>query len=309
MNRSAALLIVNPHSRSAGDTDLSTAIATLEASGLAVIRVEPSSRDETEQLIERYCNRVDRVIVAGGDGTINSTVTALLKHRLALAILPLGTANDLARTLGIPEDLADACRNIIENRRRKVDVGVVNGCHFVNVANLGLGTQITRELTPEVKKHWGVFSYLKAFVTALSKNQTFRVTLIIDDREQHLRSMQLAVGNGRYYGGGNVIEEQATIDDGLLSLYSLKPQSTWDLLTLAPLLRGGKHRLAKRIFNTTGRRIEIRTKPIMPIHADGEKMTQTPAVFEVLDRALEVIVPMADSDGWAGQAEEVNLTS
>lgn len=307
MNRNAALLIVNPHSRSAGDTDLSAAIATLEESGLAVIRVEPTSRDETEQLIEEYCERVDRVIVAGGDGTINSTAMALFKHHLPLAILPLGTANDLARTLGIPEDLAGACRNIIENQRRKVDLGVVNGRHFFNVANLGLGTQITQELTPEVKKHWGVFSYLKAFVSALSKSQTFRVTLIIDDREQQLRSMQLAVGNGRFYGGGNVIDEEATIDDGLLSLYSLKPQSTWELLTLAPLLRDGKHRLAKRIFNTTGRRIEVRTKPIMPIHADGEKLTQTPAVFEVIEQALEVIVPVADSGGWARQAEKANL--
>lgn len=299
-----ALLIVNPHSRSAGDTDLSAAIAMLEASGLAVLRVEPSSRDETEQLIEKYGETIDRVIVAGGDGTINSTATALFKHQLALAILPLGTANDLARTLGIPEDLTDACRNIIANQRRKVDLGMVNGRHFFNVANLGLGTQITRELTPEVKKHWGVLSYLKAFVSALSKSQTFRVTLIIDNREQHLRSMQLAIGNGRYYGGGNVIDEQATIDDGVLSLYSLKPQSAWELLTLAPLLRDGRHRLAKRIFNTSGRRIEVRTKPVMSIHADGEKLTQTPAVFEVLEQALEVIVPSAD---WADNAEQANL--
>ena len=226
---SAALLIVNSKSRRGEDKELRDAIAVLEKSGLNVIRVETTSRDDTEKVIDVHRDRIDRVIVAGGDGTINSTAGALYRNRLPLAILPLGTANDLARTLGISEDLSEACNTIIHNHRSRIDLGVVNDCYFFNVANIGLGTRITRELTPEVKEKLGVFSYLKAIMSAFTKTRTFRATLTIDDHEYRLRSIQMAVGNGRYYGGGNVVDEDACIDNGLLFLYSLEPQTFWEL--------------------------------------------------------------------------------
>ena len=101
--------------------------------------------------------------------------------------------------------------------------------------------------------------------------------------------MHLAVGNGRYYGGGNIIREDAWIDDGQLSLYSLKPQKVWKLLLLAPLLRIGGQRRARRIFTATGRQIEIRTTHPMAIYADGEPVGHTPARFEILPGAVEAI--------------------
>lgn len=291
VSSSAALLIVNSHSRRGGGEELRDAVATLKRSGLQLIEVEPTSRTELEEVIDRHRERIDRVIVAGGDGTINWTAGELYKSRLPLAILPLGTANDLAHSLGISEDIAEACTTIIENHRCRIDLGVVNGCYFFNVANIGLGTRITRELTPEVKKKWGVFSYLKALFSAFSRSRSFGAKLIIDDQEFRVRSIQMAVGNGRYYGGGNVIDEDASIDDGQLSFYSLAPQSFWELLTLAPLLREGRHSQAERTFSACGKRIEIRPSRIMQVHGDGEPLTKTPAVFEVLEDALEVLVP------------------
>ncbi|MGB3222905.1 MAG: lipid kinase [Desulforhopalus sp.] len=287
----AALLILNQGSRKGGDTCVRDAIAVLERSGLDLIRAEPTNRDETEQVIDANRDRIDRVIVAGGDGTINSAAAAIYRNRLALAILPLGTANDLARTLGIPENLSIACTTIIENHRHHVDLGVVNDCFFFNVANIGLGTQITHELTPDVKKYWGIFSYLKALITAYSRTRQFRATLIVDYHEYRIRSIQIAVGNGRYYGGGNVVDEEASIDNGMLFLYSLKPQTFWELFTLAPLLREGKQSQMERTFTTSGTRIEVRTSRPMQVHGDGEPLTRTPAVFEVIEGALEVLVP------------------
>jgi diacylglycerol kinase (ATP) len=204
------------------------------------------------------------------------------------AILPLGTANDLARSIGLPEQLTEVFRVIVANRRRRIDLGVVNGRYFFNVAHIGLGVRITYELTPEIKKRLGVFSYLRAFFRAVSRKKTFHVNLQVDEQSYRQRTIHLAIGNGRFYGGGNVVDERARIDSGELYLYSLKPQSVWELLTLAPLLRGGKQRLVKRTFTAIGRRIRVNTTRPREIHADGEPAGFTPALFEVLPDALEV---------------------
>lgn len=286
-----ALLIINRHSRLGSTADFREAVSLLEAAGIQIEQLETASASQTSKEIDEHHQKVDFVILAGGDGTISSAATALYRHKLKFAIFPMGTANDLARSLGIPCDLVSASEAIIAGFTRPVDLGMVNGHHFFNVANIGLGVDVTHELTAELKKKWGVFSYLKALNAALSHRKTFYATIVCDGKEQRLRSIHLAVGNGRYYGGGNIIDENAFIDSGLLCLYSLKPQSAWELISLAPLLRGGRHSRLKRIFSTTGRRIEVRTFPNLEVDADGEPVARTPVVFEVIPSALQVFAP------------------
>lgn len=287
---SKALLLVNPSSRRGRDENLQDGLAILEQAGVELIRRDPESREHLAELIAEYRNQVDFFIVGGGDGTISAAAEAIYKAGKPLAILPLGTANDLARSVGIPPNVENACRIIAGNRKRRIDLGMVNGQFFFNVAHIGLGVHITYELTPEIKKKWGVFSYLHAFFRALSRKQTFRLYLQVDDHNYRMRSIHVAVGNGRFYGGGNVVDERARIDSGELYLYSLKPQSAWELLTLAPLLRGGKQRLVKRTFTAIGKQIRITTTRPREIHADGEPAGYTPAVFEVVPGALELFV-------------------
>lgn len=289
-----ALMIVNPNSRSGSDTDMQEGIALLEAAGIQLINTTSNSAEQTRRLIVEHCRAIDLVILGGGDGTISSAAPALYQHQLPFAILPLGTANDLARSLGMSGNLLEAFQLIVKNHRSRMNLGVVNGHYFFNAANIGLGVRVTHELTPEIKKQWGVFSYLAAVFAALKKNRKFRATIRVDDKPYTVSSIQLAVGNGRYYGGGNVIDEYSTIDDGKLCLYSVPPLTPWELLTLAPLLRNGKQRLTDKIFTASGQRIEIKTSRLREIHADGEPVSITPALFEVIPEALEVIRPQPD---------------
>lgn len=289
-----ALLIVNPNSRSGSDADMQEGIALLEAAGIQLINTTSNSAEQTRRLIVEHCRTIDLVILGGGDGTISSAAPALYQHQLPFAILPLGTANDLARSLGMSGDLLEAFQLIVKNHRSRMNLGVVNGHYFFNAANIGLGVRVTHELTPEIKKQWGVFSYLAAVFAALKKNRKFRATIRVDGKPYKVSSIQLAVGNGRYYGGGNVIDEYSTIDDGKLCLYSVPPLTLWELLTLAPLLRNGKQRLTDKIFTASGQRIEINTSRLREIHADGEPVSITPALFEVIPEALEVIRPQPD---------------
>ena len=291
-----ALLILNGNSRNGADADIEEGLAALQNADITVIQKSSTSAKETAQLIEEYRGKIQLVILGGGDGTISSAAPALYKHKITFAILPLGTANDLARSLGIPNNLPDAFQTIIDNYRGNINLGVINGHYFFNAAHIGLGVTVTHELTPEVKKKWGVFSYLKAVFSAFKHNNPFSVTILANNKTHKLRSIQLAVGNGRYYGGGNVIDEKSEIDDGQLCLYSLPPSTFWELLTRAHLLRHGRHREMEKTFTLFSQRIEIKTKRPKEIHADGEPVSKTPAVFEVIPEALEVIRPLPIPD-------------
>ena len=250
------------------------------------------SPEESHAAVKKRQAALDLVIVGGGDGTLSSMIDVLLTCDLPLAILPLGTANDLARSLCIPEDLELAFEIIAANHQQRIDLGEVNNHYYFNVANMGLGVHVTEELTDDVKKRWGVFSYVRALAGAIMRHDQFRLCVTLDGKNHQLRSMHLAVGNGRFYGGGNVISDHARIDDGKLSLYSLRPLSTWEFITLAPLLRNGHQSRDRRVFCAQATEIDIRAgKRRLAIHADGEPVSQTPARFRVLPRALSVVTP------------------
>jgi len=288
-DRKKVLVIINPNSRRGAEADISQGLELLESNGFELIKTESKSAKHTSELIDQHANEIDMVIVGGGDGSVSSAAEAIYRHQITLAILPLGTANDLARSLGLPKDLLDVFKIIAANKRRKIDLGSFDGRYFFNAANIGLGTGVTHELTPEIKKRWGVLSYLRAAFAAFKSNQAFRATIIVDGTQYCVRSIQLAVGNGRFYGGGNIIDESSVIDDGMLKLYSLPPQTLWKLLRTAPWLRVGKQRQLEHTFTASGRRIEISTHPRREIYADGEAAGKTPSVFEIIPQAITVI--------------------
>lgn len=290
-----ALLIVNPHSRRGGEADLGAVVDLLQDSGFQVLRRDSNSPAQCAREIDEHGDELELVIVAGGDGTVSSVAESVYRHQKPLAILPLGTANDLARSLSIPDDLLEVGQLVVNGRVRRIDLGSVNGRYFFNAVNIGLGTQVTRQLSQKEKKAWGVFSYLKAFWATLARKNAFRANITVDGRRYRQHSIHMTIGNGRYYGGGNVVEQNAQIDSGMLCLYSIKPQRRLKLILLAPLLRLGKQRLAKRTFSEMGRRIEVHTSPRLEIHADGESAGYTPAIVEVLPQALDVYAPVAEA--------------
>ncbi|MBC53451.1 MAG: lipid kinase [Gammaproteobacteria bacterium] len=295
-HRTRALLIVNPKSRQGAEAGLTDGLRRLEQAGMDVEYLVSQSPEASCEAVRARKADLDLVIVGGGDGTLSSMIEVLLACDLPLAILPLGTANDLARSLCIPEDLTQAFDVIVSNHRLPIDLGEVNDHYFFNVANIGLGVHVTEELTDDVKKRWGVFSYLRALIGAVMRHDQFRLHLTLDGKKYRLRSMHLAVGNGRYYGGGNVINEHACIDDGKLSLYSLRPLSVWEFITLAPLLRSGQQSRDRRVFCAQATEIGISTgNRQLAIHADGEPVSHTPARFRVRPLALTVVAPAIDA--------------
>ena len=287
-----ALLLINRHSRR-GQENLSEAVNQLQLLGFNLLEESTDKPHQLPDLIRKYRSRVDLVIVAGGDGTLNASVEGLIDTKLPLGILPLGTANDLARTLGIPESIPEACQVIANGKLEQIDLGWVNGKHFFNVASLGLSVQITQQLDKEVKRRWGVLAYGITALQVVLQTRPFGAEIRLNGNSMRVKTVQIAVGNGRYYGGGMVVADNATINDRILDLYSLEIRHWWEMLPLLPAIRQGKQGKFPSVRILQGQEFEISTRRPRPINTDGEITTYTPAKFRLIPQALSVFVPLA----------------
>ena len=238
-SRRRALIMINRKARSAA-TSLDEAIALLGDSGITVREEAFPSPDQLVDVIQRNADTIDCVIIGGGDGTLNAAAPALVETGLPLGILPLGTANDLARTLEIAPDPVAAARIIATGPTRRLDLGEVNGRLFWNVASIGLSADLAKEITSETKKRWGKLGYGIAAIRLLVRMRPFTADITHDGVTERVKTVQIAVGNGRHYGGGMIVQASADLDDGLLHLYSLEIDHWWKLLALLPAFRLGR---------------------------------------------------------------------
>ena len=292
---SRVLLLVNPNARRAGD-GVDAAVEALETSG-ADVRLETfSGPDEVEADIRRFVGESDCIAVAGGDGTLSRAGGVLARLGLPLGILPAGTANDLARTLGIPDDLSAAAKIILAGRRRRIDLGTVNGHPFFNVASIGLSAELSHALSGELKQRWGRLGYALAGARVLSQARRFAARITNEEGTVVVRTLQIAVGNGRHYGGGTVVEATATIDDGALDLYSLELSDVWKLALMLRTFRSGAHGMWNDVRTAKSAEFSITTGKPRPVNVDGDLITETPAHFRVHPKAVTVFAPPAADD-------------
>jgi len=289
-----AVLLLNPGARRGGE-GIDAVLDRLRAGGVALDERPMTSPEEVARLLAAAAATADCAIVGGGDGSLRMAAAGIEASGLALGILPLGTANDLARTLGILADPAAAADVILAGHRRTLDLGTVNGEPFFNVASIGLATELARELSGDLKKRWGRLGYAIAAVRALAKARRFTAWITEKDATVRTRTMQIAVGNGRFYGGGSVVAEHAAIDDGHLDLYSLELRNVWRLALMLRTFRSGEHGAWSEVTTLRGTEFEVRTARPRPVNADGEIVTETPARFLVHPQAITVFAPAIPS--------------
>lgn len=285
-----ALLLINRNSRK-GEKSLAQAVDHLYSHDLELIIKPIKKAEELPLVIAEYKDYLDLVIVGGGDGTLNGVVDSLVKSKLPLGILPLGTANDLAHTLNLPLSIPEACNVIANGKLKYIDLGWVNGKYFFNVASMGLSVDITRRLSRGLKRRWGILAYVITAMQVISNTKRFHAEIRVNDESIKIKTIQIAVGNGRYYGGGMMIAQDAAIDDQRLDLYSLELQHWWQIFPLILKLPKGEHAMLPWVRTLEGKEIEVYTRKPYDINTDGEITTITPAKFKVIPRALGVMIP------------------
>ena len=288
--RRRALMLVNPKARR-GTAALDPVIERLAAGGVDASIERFETPAEVSADIVRRQREADLVIVCGGDGTINSAARGVLETGLPMGILPMGTANDLARTLGIPEDLGKAADIIVGGHTSRIDLGEVNGHPFFNVASMGLSVDLARGLTPAAKRRWGKLGYALAAFKVASRAKRFRAEIIAPGERVRVKTLQIAVGNGVHYGGGTIVQADATIEDGHLDLYSLELKNVWKFGLMLGAFRRGEHGLWDEVRTAKNTEFDIRTTHPMPINTDGDLVTQTPAHFVIRPHAVTVFSP------------------
>jgi len=295
MEKSQARVICNPAS-GGGDYDPDEIRAELK--GLEVEWIETEGPDDAIKAAEEWQEGL--LIVAGGDGTINDVVNGLgragFPEDVTLGVLPAGTGNDLAATLGIPEDPDLAEDVILQNRGRRLDVARVRSegiseRFFINVATGGLGAEISSVNDEELKKRWGKLSYLRASLEVAKDFDVRELTLYLDGERREVEAVNVAVGNCRYTGGGWPATPKANPEDGLLDVVIIETLGAGELLGLAPAALAEFDYLDKDgIFFARAKDVYVETQPGLEFTADGEVIGDEPAEFSVLPRALKVLV-------------------
>ena len=182
MSERRALLLANRRSL-AGASDLSAGIERLSESGVTVDSHAVDDPVEIPRIIARDAGRYDLIIIGGGDGTMNLASEALVESGRPLGILPIGTANDLARTLQIPSSVPDACAVIAEGRTRAIDLGRANDKYFFNVASIGLSAEVLRYHQGARKRWLRVLSYPLSVWDAFKTTRPFRARVRCDGRD------------------------------------------------------------------------------------------------------------------------------
>ena len=264
----------------------------LRAQG-ARVDCEPSTGPEDLVRIAAESSRAgyDRVVVAGGDGTLNLAVREFDLEKGTLALIPTGSGDDFAKVTGVSRNVRAACDTVLQGRVREVDVAVANNLRYLGVAGLGFDSEVAELANRDVKFLRGSAVYLYAIFRVLPKFTPRPVRIRTESGVRDEEIMFAAVGNTRQYGGGIRITPDAVIDDGLLDLCIVHRTTRARLLQTLPKAYTGAHVKSPFVETLRGKEFHFESEVAMAVYADGEPLTRTPVSFGVLPARLRFVVP------------------
>jgi len=314
-----ARLIMNPVSGTdePNAMKLPEIIAALEAEDIRV-DLAFTKPDESPRLIAQRAIEAGyaMVIVGGGDGTVSEVAKGLLHAPIPLGILPIGTYNNIARSLDLPTNIPQACQVLARGQIKSIDVGQANDAHyFFEAAGVGLDA-IIFPLGEEIKGgRWG--RMLQAFRLAMSyQPQPLKIELdcpiaeartrpplrrqflqrrIATPREFQIQALLVVIANGPYYGTGFTVAPDAVMDDGLLTMTIYRKFSKWELVRHFWSISRGQHHYNPKIETYEAAVVRLTSKAKLPVHVDGHAIDEVPVTFKVVKQALKVIVPATDT--------------
>ena len=284
-------LLVNPAAAGGRALEALPAVhATLDRLGAAHRTVTTRSIDHAYEEAGRAAAAGETVGALGGDGLLRPLAGALKGTDSALALIPSGRGNDLARVLGVPTDPAEAARIAVEGEERLLDVANVEGTPFMGIASFGFDSDANR-IANEAKLVRGDAVYLYAALRALASWKPATFTVTVDGERHTMTGYAVAVGNSKAYGGGMLVLPHAELDDGKLDVMLTRHISKLRALRELPKVFKGTHGESDHVEFLRGEEIEVSADRPFVIYADGDPIGATPAIMRVERRCLRVIVP------------------
>lgn len=286
-----AVLVVNAMSRT-GERSFEEVRDKLVAAGIDLIAAHAvEDPQEMEPTIRAAIAQAPMVIVGGGDGSLSSNVDFFVGHDTVFAIMPLGTANSFAGTLGIPKDIDSAVDVIANGLRKRIDLGMIDGDYFVNAAAIGISPLIAETVPHKLKRYLGIVGYLLWAMRCALKFRPFRMTVEYPDgRRDSLWTTEIRIANGTHHGGVELVESQ-TLDSGDIVIQAVTGKSIWGLAWswFATIFKlRGRHGTMREF---RGRTMKLKTRPRLKISIDGEIAARTPVTVSAARGAIEVAAP------------------
>ena len=286
-------LIINANSRK-GRSAFPHAVAAVKAAGILLVEAHAvRNKSETLRLLRREVEAgANTVIIGGGDGTLSECAGHLINTQVAMGVLPLGTGNTFARSIGIPLELEQAAQTIADGNVQAVDVGRVNEQVFLNSVSLGLSCEIAGALDEHTKRRLGLLAWPLIGARVIATHQPLMVKIEAEEKSFPVRTHQLLVVNGRYVAGPIAAAPAASVQDNRFDVFVLGGAKKGDLARAAWHWLRGHHVASPETRYFTAQKVTI-TSLRRPLRAnvDGDINETTPLRMEVLPRALRVVVP------------------
>lgn len=282
------LIILNPAARGARSQRLRAQVEKL-ARGTTVCAT--TNAGEAEFLARNaVAEGYERIVAAGGDGTINEIVNGIAGHNITLGVLPIGTMNVFATELGLPvNDLAGCWKIIQRNKTHRVDLPRANRKHFVQLAGVGLDAQAVKETSRAFKRNFGPLSYLISAVQIASR--TPPVLRIESEEAVTSEGSFVLVGNGRLYGGRFPFFKQAVMDDGLLDVIVFKRLNYVDIIRYLQDVVFTPQISSPEVEYFQTKRLCVTSEEVVPVEIDGELVGNCPVEFKIRAGGLRVLTP------------------
>ena len=252
----------------------------------------------------------DHLFVAGGDGTLNEVLNGVAGvpaglERVTFGLIPLGTGNDFAAALGLPEDVEGAIDILLEGRTIEADLGALNDRRFVNVSAGGFIAEVSDAVNPQLKTVAGKFAYLIGGAQVLLDYEPVGLTLRLVERERpvierEVRIQMFAVCNSRLVGGGRLIAPHAVIDDGALDVCVVEAMPTLEFVSLLTRVSSGDHIEDERVTYFRAREIDLRFDRTIKVNTDGEVLEADHCQYRTCPRAARFLAgdaPYASASG------------
>jgi len=314
-NSNLPLVIVNPKSASGSTENRWAQIASDLRAHFGAFQVAFTKKQGDGSLLAKRGAESGRkfIIACGGDGTINEVANGILESGgdIELGVLPSGTGGDFRRTLGMPTGAREAAQGLKTGETKKIDVGRVTffnhagretSRYFLNVASFGLSASIIERVKTKNKFDWLPHDLLRGKATfAVSTLQEVldlnfvTVRVRIDEKEEKtLNTINFAVANSRFFGGGMKIAPDACLNDGFFDIVNIGDMKTAKILLNAYTLYNGSHLNLSEVKHTKAKRVEVKaadSNTEIHLETDGELPGKLPAVFEIVPEALKVRVP------------------
>jgi diacylglycerol kinase (ATP) len=283
-------VIFNPTSGRRRRHRLASVCAALERAGCAVTIFETAARGDA-QALARAASRAtcDRLVAAGGDGTINEVINGVSDPDLPLAIVPLGTANVLAAEIGLTTRTEDAVRTILQGTPRRVFLGRANGRKFAMMAGAGFDALAVTRVNLAIKRRTGKFAYVLAGLQQLWHQKPTLYDVEIDG--QRHRAASVIVAKGHFYAGRYVCAPAARLDDPRFQVCLFKRPGRWNVLRYASALSLGRLHTLADVEILPATRVRIAGPPGEPVQSDGDIIAHLPVAAEIVEAGLLLMMP------------------